>query len=324
MMKKMLAVVFALVMVTTGMVFAGGQQESKDGYTIGYSQHWGTITYARVVMLGAVEAAAEWSEKLGVEVKVKGTDSGMDDPSIQANDIQDLYAQGVDGLMLFAGDAKIVGQAVKNTFNKDGAPVVVTDTGMVGADYICHVTTDNYSAGKVGAESLKGVIPANAKVIAFNGSPGIDSVNKRVLGYEETCVALGYELLPTKTCKVSVEEGKQLMEDMLVSEPDIAAVFTTNIDTAIGASSALKNAGNTTCHIIAFDLNDVAYKMVKDGEIYALVIQDPYFMGYEGLNQIMYSLTGETSKIKKNIGAPAHVMTIKNAADFADNPALTL
>ena len=119
-MKKMLVGAIILVIMATGMVFAGGQQDNSDGYTIGYSQHWGTITYARVVMLGAVDAAAEWSEKLGVEVKVKGTDSGMDDPSIQANDIQDLYAQGVDGLMLFSGDAKIVGQLLKIPLIKMG------------------------------------------------------------------------------------------------------------------------------------------------------------------------------------------------------------
>ena len=65
------------------------------------------------------------------------------------------------------------------------------------------------------------------------------------------------------------------MEDMLVSDLILQLSFTTNIDTAIGASSALKNAGNTTCHIIAFDLNDVAYKMVKDGEIYALLFRTP-------------------------------------------------
>ncbi len=296
----------------------------KESYMIGFSQHWGTITYARIVMQGAEDAAVEWSEKLGVEVRVKGTDSGMNDPSIQANDIQDLYAQQADGLMIFAGDAKIVGQAAKTTFNKDNIPIVVTDTGMEGAEYISHVTTDNYYAGEIAAKSLEGVLDKGTKVVAFNGSPGIESVNNRVVGYEETCEKLGFELLPQKTCKVSVEEGAKLMEDVLVAEPDIGAIFTTNIDTAIGASSALKNVGNTTCHIIAFDLNDVAYEMVNNGELYAVVIQDPYFMGHEGLNQIMYSLTGEEDKVEKEIGSPAYVMTKENSDEFADNPALTL
>lgn len=296
----------------------------KDSYKIGFSQHWGSITYARVVAKGAEDAAAEWSKKLGVEVKVKKTDSGMDDPSKQRNDIQDLYAQQVDGLMVFAGDAKIVGQAAKTTFNKDNIPVVVTDTGMEGAEYISHVTTDNFHAGELAAISLEKVLKKGTKVIAFNGSPGIESVNGRVDGYEEGCKKLEFEVMPQKTCKVSVEEGKKLMEDVLVAEPEIGAVFTTNIDTAIGAASALKNAGNTTCHIIAFDLNDVAYEMVEKGDLYALVVQDPYFMGYEGLNQIMYSLTGEKGKVKKDIGSPVYVMTKENLKEFADNPALTL
>ena len=203
-MKKKIVLALLLVAIMMGTVFARGAKETTENYVIGNSQHWGSITYARVVMLGAEDAAKEWSTKLGVEVKVKGTDSGMNDPSVQANDIQDLYAQNVDGLLIFAGDAKIVGQAVKNTFNKDGLPVVVTDTGMVGAEYVSHVTTDNYIAGETGANALDGVIPFGSKVIAVNGSPGIESVNLRVQGYEETCAKLGFNVLPTKTCKVSV------------------------------------------------------------------------------------------------------------------------
>lgn len=327
--RKGMYLVMALVLVTMTLVTGCAKKQTdsedvKESYEIGFSQHWGTTCYPRVIMKGAEDAKAEWEEKLGIEINISSTDSGMEDPSKQANDIQDLYAQKMDGLMVFSGDAKVTGQAVKITFNKSNIPVVVTDTGMEGAEFVSHVTTDNYHAGEIGAEALQEYLEEGDKVIAFNSSPGIASVQDRVKGFMDKVEAFGFEQLPEKTCKVSVEEGKKLMEDILVSEPSIGAVFTTTVETAIGAASALKNAGNTTCKIVAFDLNEVALKMVKDDELFAVVVQDPYFIGYNGMYQMMYELTGQKDKIEKYMGSPAYVLTKENAAEFEDNPQITL
>ena len=45
-------------------------------------------------------------------------------------DLEDLYAQGVQGLILFPGDSIVLAEPVKNIFNKENIPVVITDIGL--------------------------------------------------------------------------------------------------------------------------------------------------------------------------------------------------
>jgi ribose transport system substrate-binding protein len=170
------------------------------------------------------------------------------------------------------------------------------------------------------------VVPAGGKVVAFNHGPGQLNVQARIAGFTSKATEMGLEVLPEKTLDMSAEEGTRLMEDLLVSEPDIAGVFTVGTPPAIGAVSALKAAGNTTCVVIAFDPDGETYKLVQEEDpiLKGIVVQDPYFMGFEGMNQLFYYLTGETDKIVKNIDSPITVLTPENAADYADNPQIVL
>jgi ribose transport system substrate-binding protein len=58
--------------------------------------------------------------------------------------------------------------------------------------------------------------------------------------------------------------------------------------------------------------------MIKDKKILGLAIQDPFNIGYAGMNQMMAALTGGATKDSVNI--PPLVATAKNASDFDNNP----
>ena len=50
-------------------------------------------------------------------------------------------------------------------------------------------------------------------------------------------------MLPEKVVKLSLEDGKRVMEDTLVSDPDVAAVYLITQVVAQGVVSALEAAG---------------------------------------------------------------------------------
>jgi len=54
----------------------------------------------------------------------------------------------------------------------------------------------------------------------------------------------------------------------------------------------------------------------------AVVVQDPYYMGHEGMNQMMYWLTSQKDLIVKDIKKPPTICTLKNASDYDNNPAV--
>ena len=73
--------------------------------------------------------------------------------------------------------------------------------------------------------------------------------------------------------------------------------------------------------LVSFDLDPVSYQMVKDGKILGLVVQDPFKMGYEGMNSMVTKLQGGTPVARMDI--PTRMLTKDNAAEFADDPQVT-
>jgi ribose transport system substrate-binding protein len=61
--------------------------------------------------------------------------------------------------------------------------------------------------------------------------------------------------------------------------------------------------------------------MVKDGKIDALVVQDPFKMGHDGLNTIITYLEG--GKVETFVGLGTKLLTKDNAAEFANDPQVT-
>ena len=296
----------------------------KKEYTIGISQRWGTTVFPRTIVQGARDSAMDWEKKTGVKIRIIVTDCGNDDPSRQIKDMENLASRKVDGLLLFPGDSEVVSEPLIRIFNKNDIPVVITDIGVERGDYLSIIITNNRKGGEMAAEEMARQIPAGGKVVVFNNGPGNNNARDRADGFMEKAKELGFQVLPERIVKIDAEEGRKLMEEVLVSEPDIAGVFTLTIEPAIGAVGALKTARNKTCKIVAFDINAVGLKLIKDGSLAACVLQDPYFIGVEGMNQLMYHFTDNTGRINKLIDSPTTVCTRANTARYETNPQVKL
>jgi len=317
-MKKPLVFLIALSLVaaTTGMAFAG----PKKSFTIGYSQFWGTNPFLIAMTNGAKKAIEEWRAK-GVDVKMIVTNGGDTDTSKQVADTEDLFSQKVDGLLIFPGDSILLSEPVKNLYNKNNIPVVVTDIGLQSGKYVSFLITDNYLGGKQLADLVGKNVAKGSKVVTFQHAPGNMNALTRQAGFEERAKALGLVVLPAKKLKLSLEDGKTTMEDTLASDPDIAAVFLINQVVAQGASSALEAAGNTTCKVVTFDIDKPSLDLVKNGKILGITVQDPWLIGHDGMNQMLSYLTGGAAKAK--IDVPPKLCTKANASDFDNDPQVT-
>ena len=303
-----------------GLGLLAGTASAAEKYTVGYSQFWGTNPFLVTMANGAKKAIAEWKEK-GVEIDMILTNGGDTDTTKQVADLEDLYAQGVDGLVLFPGDSIVVAEPVKNIYNKEGIPVVITDIGLQSGTWDIFIITDNYAGGQSAADLMAKHVPAGAKVITFDHAPGNDNAQNRQRGFEDQAKKLGLDVQPEKFLNLSLEEGRRLMEDTLVAIPDIKGVYFFNQVVAQGAAAALAAANRTDVMLVSFDLDPVSYGMVKDGKILGLVVQDPFKMGYEGINAMVTKLQG--GKPVERMDIPTRILTKENAAEFASDPQIT-
>ncbi len=317
-MRAMKWLLAAAIAATAGAV---APASAKD-YKIGYSVFWGTNPFLVTMVNGARKAAEEWKAK-SVNVDLIVTNGGDNDKAKQVSDLEDLSAQGVDGVLIFPGDSVMVAEPIKSIYNKQNIPVVITDIGIRSGSYISLIITDNLKGGQQAGDYMASLLPKGSKVITLDHAPTNDNGQTRRKGFEDRSRELGLTVLPRQPVQfLTLDSSRQAMEDLLVSEPDIKGAFAFNQLVLQGAYQALEHAGKAgQVKLVGFDLDPVSFQMVKDGKIDGLVVQDPYRMGYEGMNIVLTNLTG--GKVQNFVGLGTKLLTKANAADFANDPQVT-
>ncbi|HZE52856.1 MAG TPA: substrate-binding domain-containing protein, partial [Bradyrhizobium sp.] len=70
------------------------------------------------------------------------------------------------------------------------------------------------------------------------------------------------------------------------------------------------NKTGDTINLVGFDWNDQLVKFVQDGAVAALVIQDPFRMGYEGVKMALAASKGE--QVSANVDTGVTLVTKAN------------
>ncbi|MFQ6163569.1 substrate-binding domain-containing protein [Sinorhizobium meliloti] len=310
---------FKLALVAGTFALALAPASHAQDYKIGYSVFWGTNPYLVTMVAGAKAAAKEWQAK-GVNIDLLVTNGGDTDTARQVSDLEDLYAQGVKGVLIFPGDSVMIGDTVTNVFNAEKIPVVITDIGIRSGDYVSQIVTDNYAGGRQAGDYMAHHLPKGSKVVTLDNAPTSDNGQARQRGFEDAAreaglVVLAERIVPTLT----LDSARRAAEDLLVADPDVKGIFTLNQLILQGAYQVIDQAGRAgDITLTAFDVDPISYKMVLDGKIDALVVQDPYRMGYDGMNSMIVSLEGGT--VDKNVDLHTRLLTRENVETFASDP----
>ena len=114
---------------------------------------------------------------------------------------------------------------------------------------------------------------------------GHESLDSRDKGFKEGMDAYpDLTVVGNRVANNEEAEGMSLTADMLTKDPDLVGIFADNaqMGTGAGASIAEQRLGDKLC-LVAFDSDAGELEHLKDGSIYALIIQDPYMMGFAGV-----------------------------------------
>jgi ribose transport system substrate-binding protein len=101
------------------------------------------------------------------------------------------------------------------------------------------------------------------------------------------------------------------MTDLITANPKLRGVFASNLIMAQGAGQAIaENKLGDQIKLIAFDSDDKLVKLLSDGHIAALVVQDPFRMGFEGVKTALAASKGE--KVPKDVDTGVNLITKEN------------
>jgi ribose transport system substrate-binding protein len=262
---------------------------------IGYTTMSLTNPFFKVIGDSMTEEAA----KHGYEVIVV---SGDDDVNKQSNQIDDFIVKGVAAIVLTPCDPRSIGQAIKKA-NDKGIPVFTNDTGYDGDEGLveCHIATDNLQGGRLAGEAMVKLLGESGGTVLVVHKPDASSCLLRVQGFTELVDAHNakdgsakIEVVATLDGRGSREAGYAKTKDALVSNPNLSAIFAINDPSALGARSALEEAGKENqVTIIGFDGEKAGKEAILKGTILCDPIQFPDQMGKTTIEMILKYFDGE-------------------------------
>jgi ribose transport system substrate-binding protein len=303
-MSKRFILIFMLFAVLVLIGCSGKTDKSKPKILV--SPKGLVHSFWVTVKAGADSAGKEF----GAEIIWKGPTQETDIAG-QIAIIEDYINKGIDAIVLAACDAQGLIPVLEKAKEK-GIPVITIDSGVDSDIPISFIATDNILAAQKAAQKLAELIGEKGKVACIPFVPGAATSNWREQGFvEEIKKYPDIELLPIRYSQSEVAIGMNVTEDILTGHPDIKGIFAANEAGTIGVIQALKTKNKIgQVKVVGFDAASNEVKALQAGEINALIVQDPFKMGYEGVKAAMMSKEGES--VQKRIDTGVYVVTREN------------
>ncbi|HEX3870619.1 MAG TPA: substrate-binding domain-containing protein [Pirellulales bacterium] len=270
-----------------------------------------THEFWKSVHAGAQQAAQEHGN---VEILWKGP-FREDDTDGQINIVQDCITRGVAGIVLAPLNSQALVRYVAEA-KSEGIPTVVFDSGLDDeSNVVSYVATDNRHGGELAARELARQLGGKGNVILLRYNQGSESTEQREEGFLDT---LQKDFPDIKILSSSQYSGTTpdtslaRAEDLLtVHGGEVNGMFAVCEPNSQGVLKALKQtdlAGKVK--FIAFDPSPHLIEAMKQGEVSAIVLQDPVQMGYLATKALLDHLAGKP--VEKRITTGEFVVTRDN------------
>jgi len=255
------------------------------------------------------------AKELGVTLDFQGPDKF--DAALQTPVVNAVAAKKPDAVLVAPTDTKAMYAPIKQLAD-GGTKVALVDTTLEQADFaVSQIASDNEGGGKAAADTLGKLIGGSGKVFVVNVKPGISTTDARAKGFEDGAKAAGLTYVGQEYNNDDPAKAASITKAILAKHPDLKGIFATNLFSAEGAASGIREAGKLgKVKIVGFDAGPKQVEDLKNGIVQALIAQKPAEIGADGVQQAYNALTGKPTE--KQIGTGSVSITKDNLAENAD------
>ncbi|MBE3559783.1 MAG: ABC transporter substrate-binding protein [Ktedonobacteraceae bacterium] len=207
----------------------------------------------------------------------------------QVNLLTNYITQRVNGLVYAATDARALKQVTDEAL-KAKIPVVNIDSGTYPQpSNVPLFATDNVASAHKAADLLAQRLNNKGKIALIQFQPGSATNDQRAQGFKEELKKYpGIQLVADQSSRSDYNTALSVAEDILTAHPDLNGIFAANEPSVLGAAEAVRRAGKAgKVVIVGWDASPDEIKGVQQGVISALVVQNPFRMGYDSVNAMV-------------------------------------
>lgn len=244
----------------------------------------------------AVKAGAEAAaQETGVTIYWKGP-SNETDVNSQVNVVEDAITSRVSAIMIAPSHRDALVPVVERA-QREGIPVTIFDSGIGTENYVSYVSTDNVLGGVMAAERMATRLNGKGKIAVLGLKAGSVSTDERERGFQDTIKQKypGIQIAAFQYGESDRAKSLDRATDILNAQNDLVGFFSSNEPATVGIAQAAKQQNKTgKVVIVGFDSSPNLIEDLRAGAIDALIIQNPYRMGYDGVKTLVEKLNGKT------------------------------
>jgi ribose transport system substrate-binding protein len=261
------------------------------------------------------------AKKLGnVTVNIQGPSKF--DPTLQNPIIESVTAAKPDALLIAPDDVSASKTPVDQAMSA-GIKVVLVDTTLNDpAGAVSQISSDNLAGGADAFTAIKQLVPGGGQVLVVNTQPGISTTDQRTSGFAAAAKAdPKYSYVGVQYDQDSASIAAQVTLAALQKNPHIVGIFATNLFSAEGAATGIRQAGKSgKIKVVGFDAEPDEITALQQGTVQALIAQSPYTIGTDAVDQAVAALTGKPTTPK--IGTKFTIITNSNLSSAASQAAI--
>jgi ribose transport system substrate-binding protein len=251
----------------------------------------------------------------GVNIVWNGvqTDTQVSD---QISLLQNYITQSPDGILYAATDAKALAAVTQQAVSAN-IPIFNFDSGT-NPQSVPLFATDNTASAAKAADEMGTLLNGTGKIALLEFVPGSATNDQRVNGFKQELTAKypNIQIVADQADGSDSAKALSITQNILSAHPDIKGIYAANQQGGEGAAQALSAASlGGKVHLISFDASDPLISGLQSGTVDALVVQNPFKMGFDSLKAMVDQLrngvkaqnedTGVTLVTKANFNDPA-------------------
>jgi ribose transport system substrate-binding protein len=146
---------------------------------------------------------------------------------------------------------------------------------------------------------------AEGDVMIASSVAGVQVLEDRDAGFRQGLRACpGLRVSVVRYNNNDLNTAASQVNDALTANPNLVGVFAANNTSGNGAARAIKdNDAADRIPVVAFDTDPQENAALADGSIDALVVQNPYFFGYQGVVEAAMATVGNVPPRRLDPGA---------------------
>lgn len=260
------------------------------------------------VFAGAEAAATEYNVKL----TIVGPET-EEDYETQNRMVAQAVADGAEALVFSAIDYENNAVAIDDAAGQ-GVRIVAIDSNVDSSAVSTYIGTDNYAAGQMAARAALERVEGELKVGIVNYDISSANGQERQRGAADIFQESGRaELVAVINTLAEAGQAQEDTAALLKKHPKINVLLAFNEPTSVGAAEAVENLGlSEQVFLVGFDSNVITIDGLQEGSVDALVVQNPYAMGYLGVESAYKLLSGQSGELEQTVDTSTQIVDREN------------